>query len=232
MVVGPGEISGPTVATPLRTRAAGASSYARAAAPKAVVWDVGHVLYDWDPRFLYAKLISDAERLEWFLTHVVTKAWHYQHDAGRPFAETSAELIVQYPDVAELIAAFGPRWLETIPGPIPGTHAIVAKLSDAGIPQFGITNFSGEFWDMFRPTAPLFDLFIDIVVSGHERLVKPDPAIYALARTRFGLGDGEAVFIDDNPANVDAARAAGWHAHRFTDAATLSRALGDLGFPA
>lgn len=191
------------------------------AQPRAVVWDVGHVLYDWDPRFLYEKLIPDRERLDWFLENVVTRAWHFQHDAGRPFAETSAELAALYPQEADLIRAFGPRWLETLPGPMPGTHEIVEKLAAAGVPQFGITNFSGEFWDMFRPTARIFDHFTDIVVSGHEKLIKPDPAIYALARARFGLGDAEAIFIDDNPNNVEAARTAGWLAHHFTGAGAL-----------
>jgi 2-haloacid dehalogenase len=200
-------------------------------APKAVVWDVGHVLYDWDPRFLYAKLIPDQDRLDWFLDNVVTRAWHYQHDAGRPFHETSAELIALYPDAAELVLAYGPRWLETIPGPVPGTHALVEALAAAGIPQFGITNFSGEFWDRFRAVAPLFDQFRDVVVSGHERVVKPDPAIYALAQARFGLGAGEALFIDDNPANVQAAIDAGWHGHRFTDAERAAAALRAHGFP-
>lgn len=197
--------------------------------PKAVVWDVGHVLYDWDPRFLYEKLIPDAERLDWFLENVVTRAWHFQHDAGRPFAETSAELIALYPEEAELIRAFGPRWLETLPGPMPGTHEIVEQLAAADVPQFGITNFSGEFWGVFRPTAPIFDHFRDIVVSGHEKLMKPDPAIYALARRRFGLGDGEAIFIDDNRNNVEAAREAGWFAHHFQGADALRADLQEVG---
>ena len=150
--------------------------------PSSVVWDVGHVLYDWDPRFLYAKLIPDSDRLDWFLSNVVTRTWHFQHDAGRPFAETSAELMALHPDHAGLIAEYGPRWLETIPGPIPGTHDLVKRLAAAGVPQYGITNFSGEFWPPFRATAPeLFDRFRDVVVSGDEKLVKPDPAIYALA---------------------------------------------------
>jgi 2-haloacid dehalogenase len=196
-----------------------------------VVWDVGHVLYDWDPRFLYEKLIPDPARLDWFLSTVVTHSWHFQHDAGRPFADTSAELSALFPDAAELISAYGPRWLETIPGPITGTHALVAQLAAAAVPQFGITNFSAEFWERFRPTAPLFDQFVDVVVSGQEKLVKPDPAIYALAQGRFALGAGEALFIDDNPANVEAAIDAGWHAHRFTDADTLRNVLRDHGFP-
>lgn len=195
-----------------------------------MVWDVGHVLYDWDPRFLYQKLIPDAARLDWFLENVVTRAWHFQHDAGRPFSETSAELIALYPDEAELIRAFGPRWLETLPGPMPGTHDIVEALAAADVPQFGITNFSGEFWDVFRPTAPIFEHFRDIVVSGHEKLMKPHQPIYTLAKARFGLGDGEAIFIDDNLANVEAAREAGWLAHHFTGSEALSAELRGLGF--
>lgn len=200
--------------------------------PLAVVWDVGHVLYDWDPRYLYAKLIADPARLDWFLANVVTRNWHFQHDAGRPFAETSAELMALFPDESDLIAAYGPRWMETIPGPVAGTHEIVSRLAAAGVRQYGITNFSAEFWDMFRPSAPIFDHLSDIVVSGREKLVKPDPAIYALAQQRFGLDAGHAIFIDDNAANVEAARAAGWHAHHFRNAETLTADLQTLGLPA
>lgn len=199
-------------------------------APRAVVFDVGHVLYDWDPRFLYEKLVPDRDRLDRLMAEVITREWHAQHDAGRPFAETSAELIARHPAERALIEAYGPRWLETIPGPIPGTHAIVAELAGLGIPLYGITNFSAEFWAMFRPTAPLFDAFRDIIVSGEERLMKPDPAIYRLAQQRFGLGAGEAIFIDDNAANVAAAAASGWQAHRFTSAPALRDALAAAGF--
>ncbi|WP_448582871.1 HAD family hydrolase [Thermaurantiacus sp.] len=198
--------------------------------PCAVVFDVGHVLYEWDIRHLYARLISDPAELDWFLANVVTRAWHVQHDAGRPFAETSAELVKQFPDQAERIRAYGPRWLETIPGPVPGMPELVLRLADAGVPLYAITNFSAEFWAMFRPTAPVFDHFKDIIVSGEERLMKPDPAIFALASTRFGLGPGEALFVDDQPANVAAAQAAGWLGHRFTDCVRLEAELSRLGF--
>jgi len=201
------------------------------ASPKAVVFDVGHVLYDWDPRFLYQKLIDDPARLDWFLSEVVTRAWHFQHDAGRPFAETSAELAEVFPQEKSLIEAYGPRWLETIPGPIPGMLELVRELADAGVPLFAITNFSAEFWDMFRPTAPIFDLFSDIVVSGAEKIMKPDHRIYALAQRRFALGHGEALFIDDNAANVAGAEKAGWHAHHFKDADSARLALAAAGFP-
>ena len=186
-----------------------------AARPQAVVFDVGHVLYDWDPRYLYAKLISDPVRLDWFLSHVVTREWHFQHDAGRPFAETSAELTALFPAEAELIAAYAPRWLETIPAPIPGMIELVEELDAAGVPLFAITNFSGEFWPRFAATAPVFGRFRDIVVSGVEKLTKPGPEIYDLAMQRFGLAPGEAVFIDDRADNVAAGERAGLLGHVF-----------------
>ena len=154
-------------------------------------------------------------RLEWFLREVVTSEWHFQHDAGRPAVETTAELTARFPDCAELIAAYVPRWLETIPAPIPGMLELVAELDDAGIPLFAITNFSAEFWPRFAATAPVFERFRDIVVSGVEKLTKPGPEIYALALDRFGLAAGEAVFIDDRADNVAAADRAGLIGHVF-----------------
>jgi 2-haloacid dehalogenase len=191
----------------------------------AVVFDVGNVLYGWDIGALYEKLIPDPARRAWFLTHVVTPEWHFQHDAGRPHAETTAELTAQFPGVADLIAAYVPRWLETITGPVPGMHELVAELDDAGVPIFGITNFSGEFWEIFRPQAPLFDRFRDVVVSGAEKLVKPDPAIYRLARQRFGLAEGQGLFVDDRIENVRAGKAEGFPGHHFTGVAALRTRL-------
>lgn len=198
---------------------------------RAVVFDVGQVLFDWDPAHLYGKLIPDPHERDWFLTHVVTRAWHFQHDAGRPFAQTSAELIARFPDQRDRILAYGERWLETIAGPVPGTHDLVLALAEAGVPLYAITNFSAEFWARFRPTAPLFDCFRDIVVSGVEGVAKPDPAIFRLARRRFGLECGEALFVDDQPANVAAAVTQGFLGHRFTSSAALARALAALNLP-
>ncbi len=199
--------------------------------PRAVVWDVGHVLYDWDPRFLYEKLIEDEAVLEDFLGRVVTRTWHFQHDAGRRLSDTIPELVARHPGYRTLIELYAERWLETIPGPIAGTHPLVEELDEAGVPQFAITNFGAEFWDMFRPTAPLFDRFDGIIVSGREKLMKPDPAIYALAEERFGLSGADLLFVDDNPANVAAAAARGWRAHRFVDADAARRALRAEGLP-
>ncbi len=186
---------------------------------RAVIFDVGNVLFEWKPRDLYERLIDDDRALDAFLATVVTREWHFQHDAGRPFAETSAELIARYPEHEGLIAAWGPRFNETLENPVPGMLDIVRELDAAGVPLYAITNFSGEFWRAWAPVhAELFDRFRDIVVSGDERLVKPDPAIYALALRRFGLEGPDALFVDDSPANVESAAAAGIRAVLFTSA--------------
>ncbi|WP_235927717.1 HAD family hydrolase [Sandarakinorhabdus rubra] len=196
---------------------------------KAVVFDVGNVLYGWDIRALYAKLINDPARLDWFCRTVVTPEWHFQHDLGRPFAETSAELIDRFPAEADLIRAFGPRFTETITGEIHGMDAIIAGLAARGVPMFAITNFSAEFWTRFRPGARLIDPLRGVIVSGEERLAKPDPAIYALALRRFDLKPGEALFVDDRADNVAASEANGFHGHLFDGAAGLTARLSAAG---
>lgn len=196
---------------------------------RAVVFDVGNVIVDWNVRAFYARFIADPARLDWFLANVVTPEWHFQHDMGRPFAETSAELIARFPAEAELIRLYGPRFNETVVGPIPGMVALVEQLAARRVPLFAITNFAHEFWLQFRPEWPVFDHFSDIVVSGAERLAKPDPAIYQLALRRFGLAPGEAIFIDDRADNVTAAQANGFVGHHFTGRDALATALAQLG---
>lgn len=189
------------------------------------VFDVGKVLFEWDLRHLFAKLITDKDELEYFVTVIVTPEWHFQHDAGRALDDMVAERIAEFPEYAAWIAAYSNRFNETIPGPVTGSLEIVQELAERGVPLFAITNFGAEFWDMFRPTQPIFDHFQDIIVSGVEKLVKPDPAIYMLALQRFGLKSGEAIFIDDNHDNVISARENGFVAHHFTDADSLRREL-------
>lgn len=197
---------------------------------RAAIFDIGNVLFTWHPRFLYERLIGDDRALAAFLDEVVTTQWHFQHDAGRDFAETSAELTAQYPQHADLIAAWGPRFNESVGGPVPGMHELVAELDSTGVPLFAITNFSHEFWPPFRQEWPdLFDRFRDVVVSGDEKLLKPDAAIYNLALARFGLEPHEAVFIDDNAANVAGAEAVGIPSIHFIDAASTRRELAAAG---
>ncbi|HEY6869870.1 MAG TPA: HAD family phosphatase [Novosphingobium sp.] len=200
---------------------------------EAVVFDVGRVLVHWDMRALFRKLIADPAELDWFCSTVVTEAWHFQHDAGRPLAEMVAERSAEYPGHAHLIEAYAARFNETIPGTIDGTVALVEALHARGVPLYAITNFGDELWQRFRPTLPVLGRFRDIVVSGVEKIAKPDPAIYALAERRFGHPGRAMLFVDDNAANVVAVREAGWQGHLFTDPAALERDLvahGLLGF--
>ena len=192
---------------------------------KAVVFDVGRVLYEWDRRYLFEKLIEGREELDRFLDIVVPIDWHEQHDAGRPIDTMIMERIARFPDHEHLLRAYRDRWLETIPGPVPGMLALVETLAAHDVPLFAITNFGADFWNMFRPTAPIFDRFDDIVVSGVEKLMKPDSEIYALALERFGLAPGEGLFVDDSLRNVESARANGFAAHHFKDAETLRAEL-------
>ncbi len=197
---------------------------------RCVIFDVGRVLFDWDLRYLFAKLIADSDELEWFVANVVTPQWHFQHDAGRPLADMVPELTARFPDHAALIDAYRTRFNETIPAAMPGSLELVERLDAAGVPLFAITNFGHEFWEGFRPTQPIFDRFRDVVVSGTEKLMKPDPAIYRLAIERFGIDPAGAFFIDDVAANVAAAESVGIAGHQFVDAATLERELASRGY--
>lgn len=192
----------------------------------AVVFDVGNVLYGWDPdAFLVRQIVDDAERLR-FIEESDFYGWHDMLDGGRPYAEAAAELGGKFPEYAAVIAAWSDSFGETITGPVPGTHAIVEALDARNVPLFAITNFSADFWPpFFEKEKAFFSRFRDIVVSGEVKLLKPDPAIYWLALDRFRLRPGEALLVDDRRINVDGALAIGMQAHLFTGADDLRRRL-------
>ena len=188
----------------------------------AVVFDVGNVLYGWDPdAFLVRQIADDDARLR-FIEEADFYGWHDSLDGGRPYAEAAAELSEKFPEYAAVIAAWSDRFGETITGPVPGTHELVAELDERDVPLFAITNFSADFWPPFHARErAFFDRFQDIVVSGEVKLLKPDPAIYWLALDRFRLRPDEALLIDDRQINVDGALAVGMRAHLFTGADDL-----------
>ena len=195
-------------------------------AATAAVFDVGNVLYGWDPHSFLARQIAEDDARLRFIDDIGLWEWHDTLDGGRPFREAADELSEKFPQYAELISAWGDRFGETITDPVPGVHAIVEELDARGVPLFGITNFSADFWGPFRAREEaFFSRFRDIVVSGEEKMLKPDPAIYFLALKRFGLKPDEALFIDDRLINVEGARAVGMRAHLFTDAAGLRARL-------
>jgi 2-haloacid dehalogenase len=200
-------------------------SEAAPTAPRAVVFDVGNVLFHWDLRYLFDKEIADPARRAHFLGEVLTFEFHSRHDEGEDLADMVAELLSLHPGYAPEITAYASRFNETVGGPVAGVHELVERLVARDVPLFALTNFGSTFWDGFHPTERVFGHFRNIVVSGRERLAKPDPAIYRLAETRFGLPPEALFFIDDRAENIAAARACGWHGHLFEDAATLAADL-------
>jgi 2-haloacid dehalogenase len=192
----------------------------------AVVFDVGNVLYGWDPDAFLVRQIADDEARLRLIEEADLYGWHETLDGGRPYAEAAAGLSEKFPEYAALIAAWSDRFGETITGPVPGMHELVAELDERGVPLFGITNFSADFWPPFRAREEaFFSRFRDIVVSGEVKLLKPDAAIYYLALDRFRLRPDEALFIDDRRINVMGAELVGMKAHLFTGAAELRARL-------
>jgi FMN phosphatase YigB (HAD superfamily) len=196
-----------------------------APAPKAVLWDVGNVIVRWDPRTLYAKIFPDPAERDRFLAEVCTMDWHGEHDRGLPMAEGVARLSARFPEHAEAIAAWKSRWWEMFSGPIPETTDAMEALHARGAPMFGLTNMADEVADGVFAMHPAFRLLRDIVVSGREGLIKPDPRIYAVACERAGIAPHDLLFVDDSPANIAAAAALGFHTHLFEQPSALAPAL-------
>jgi len=195
-----------------------------------VIFDLGGVLIEWNPRYLYRKLFPGDERaMEAFLSEVCTVEWNEQQDGGRTFAEAVNELMPRHADKRELIEAFGQRFDEMITGDIPGTVDILANLRQAGVPRYALSNWSAETFAPQRDRFPFLAWFDGIVLSGEERVIKPDPRIFRILLDRYNIVADEAVFIDDNPANAAAASALGIHGIHFRSPPELRRELETLG---
>jgi 2-haloacid dehalogenase len=194
-----------------------------------VVFDLGNVLIGWDPRRLYRQLINDEAHMEWFLREVCNSAWNEQQDAGRPWIEATALLRAKFPEHAELIDAYHLRWKETLVGPIEGSVALLAELKARGVRLLALTNWSQETFPVARQLYPFLQWFEGIVVSGEERLVKPDPRIYQCLLERYAVDPATALYIDDSQRNVAAAEALGMHGWWFRDPAGLREHLVELG---
>jgi 2-haloacid dehalogenase len=195
----------------------------------AVVFDLGGVLIDWNPRHLYRKLFEDEAKMDRFLTEICSPVWNVTLDAGKPFDDGIAELVRRHPEEAHLIRAWKERWEEMLAGPIHGTVAILEELHAAGMALHALTNWSAETFPIGRTRFSFLDRFRTILVSGQEKLVKPDPRIFHLLVERTGVVPERTVFIDDSEKNTAAARCCGFQAIRFTDAQDLRARLGDLG---
>jgi 2-haloacid dehalogenase len=198
---------------------------------RAVVFDLGGVLLDWNPRYLYRKLFNgDDAAMEHFLAEVCTMEWHHAHDLGVPPEETSPPLVAAYPDQAELIWAWTRRSEEMLGQPIDGTVKILRALKEQGIPCYALTNMETWTYPGRRDRYPFLQWFDGTVVSGFEGMAKPDVRVFELLLDRFNLDAAHTLFVDDSAANVDAARRAGMQAVRFESPEQLRRRLEDAGF--
>ena len=198
----------------------------------AVVFDLGGVLIDWNPRHLYRRLFgSDESAMERFLVEVCTPEWNARLDAGLPLAQGVAELVAAHPEQAELISAYKARWFEMLGGAFEGTVEILREVRRSGFLTYALSNWSTETFPGTQALYPFLDEMDGILISGEGKVGKPDPAIFREFLARFGLTAAETVFIDDRPENVTVAADLGIMAVQLVDAATLRRDLRDLGLP-
>lgn len=189
-----------------------------------VVLDLGNVLVRWDPYGAYAGRMSRAD-VDRFFADVDFATLNHRQDAGRPWADARAEVLATHPQHVDALDLYVRHFADTLAGPVPGSAEVVDDLAAAGVRLLGLTNWSAETFHHAAPAAPAIGRLEAVLVSGEVGLAKPDPAIFRLLAARFDVDPADAVFVDDSPANVAAAREVGFHGIVFTDAAALRRDL-------
>ena len=195
----------------------------------AVVFDLGGVLIDWDPRYLYRTLFADTASMERFLAEVTTQEWNAAQDAGRPWAEAVEVLAGRFPDQRSLIEAYRLRWAETLGGAIDGTVEVLSDLRDRGVRLLALSNWSAETFPVARDRYPFLAWFEGIVISGEVGVAKPDARVFEALIERYGVAPSRTVFVDDSEANVVAAEALGFIGVRFVDPGALRADLERVG---
>lgn len=196
---------------------------------EAVVFDIGGVLLDWNPRYLYRQLFEDEQEMERFLGQVCTLEWHEAHDRGRPFVDSCAELAALHPEYAEQIFAWGSRSEDMVRGPIDESVEIFRRLKAAGVPCYALTNMETETFPGRVERFPFLQWFDGAVVSGFEGVVKPEPEIFRRLLERFNLAPEATLFVDDSERNVRAARELGIQAVLFRSPAEFEQELSEMG---
>lgn len=197
---------------------------------RTVVFDLGGVLIDWNPRYVYREIFAeDEERVDWFLSNICTPDWNAQQDAGRTLAAATDVLVAEYPEHEEHIRAYYDRWVEMIGGPIEGTVEILREVRDGPHDLYGLTNWSAETFPLALEMFDFLDWFDGLVVSGKVGLIKPNAEIYHHLTDAFGLDPPATVFIDDSLPNVETARELGFKAVRFEHPDQLRVELDRLG---
>lgn len=196
---------------------------------KNIVFDLGGVLIDWNPRYLYRKIFSSTEEMDWFLNHICTSEWNSRQDAGRPFAVGQAELKAKYPRYSAQIDDYFLRWEEMLGGLIKGSVEILKELYDKGYRLYALSNWSAETLPLAQERYNFFPLFSGMVISGQEKTIKPDPGLYKILLSRYQLDPAETLFIDDHSENTIAATKLGMKTIDFVSPLQLREELTKRG---
>lgn len=196
---------------------------------KAIIFDFGNVLLEWDPRYVYQRFFpDDPEGMERFLREVNFMEWNLLQDKGRPFTEGVAILSREFPHYAHLIQAYHDHWTDSLGESLAGTVEILKELKQAGYPLYGLSNWSAETFPHARRKHDFFDLLDDMVISGEVGHVKPHPEIFQILLDRIGKPPKECLFIDDAPANIQQAQKMGFATIHFQSSEQLRDALHEL----
>ncbi len=191
-----------------------------------IIFDLGGVLIDWDPKYMYKNIFEDEAEMEHFLANVCTADWNEEQDAGRPLDEATNLLVKQHPDKEPHIRAFYERWVEMLGGPIADTVQILWDLKQKGkYKLYALTNWSNETFPVALERYEFLSWFDGIVVSGAEKMRKPTAEFYHILLNRYNIKAGEALFIDDNLRNVKAAEQLGIQVIHFSSPGALQEAL-------
>lgn len=194
-----------------------------------VIFDLGGVLIDWNPAYVFRQIFDDEQEMHYFLTEICKPSWNVQQDAGRPLAVATAEKVAEFPAYKEQIEAFYGRWEEMLGGPIAGSVQLFRDLHAAKTHRLlSLTNWSDETFPVALERYDFLQLFEGILVSGKEKMIKPDLRIYQLLMDRYQIKDpSRALFIDDSMKNVFGARAAGLHSEKVNSPERLKEVLSD-----
>lgn len=196
---------------------------------RAIIFDFGGVLLEWDPHRLFRPYFTDAQEMERFLAEINFQDWNLEQDKGRPFSKAVAELSAKFPQYSHLIRAYHEKWDESIVGQIQGTVNILHDLDKRGFPLYGLSNWSHETFSLIRTKYPFFDLFKDIIISGAVKIIKPDPRIFLIALDRIGYPANECLLIDDSTTNVVTAQRMGWNTIQFHSPQQLEQEVRQFG---
>jgi 2-haloacid dehalogenase len=196
---------------------------------KAIIFDFGNVLIEWNPRFVYQRFFpNNPDGMERFLREVNFTDWNLQQDKGRPFVEGVAALSQQFPHYSHLIQAYHAHWIDSIGEPVAGAVHILKQLKQAGYPIYGLSNFSAETFPYIREKHNFFDLLDDMVISGEVGYVKPQPEIYQTLLDKIRRPAQECLFIDDALPNIQQAQRMGFAVVHFQSPEQLEASLRDL----